>query len=156
MKKDIQEEYAMQFISMQKLKINRYFNFSFCKNYGKCGKTCNNRKDKKLFNIITKVSYYEVFHRNVMTTEMGKAQIFMNKPVYLGTSTIDLSKTVMYEFWYDYVKSKHGEKAKGCYLDTDSFIVYMKTDYIYIDIAVDVETRFDTLNFQLDIPLPKG
>ena len=88
----------MQFISMQKLKINRYFNFSFCKNYGKCGKTCNNRKDKKLFNIITKVSYYEVFHRNVMTTEMGKAQIFMNKPVYLGASTIDLSKTVMYEF----------------------------------------------------------
>ena len=80
----------------------------------------------------------------------------MNKPVYLGASTIDLSQTEMYEFWYDYIKSKHGEKAKGCYLDTDSFIVYMKTDYIYIDIAVDVETRFDTLNFQLDIPLPKG
>ena len=58
----------------------------------------------------------------------------MNKPVYLGLSILDLSKTVMYEFWYDYVK----------------------TDDIYKDIAEDVETRFDTSNFELDRPLPKG
>ena len=50
----------------------------------------------------------------------------------------------MYEVWYDYVKPKHDEKPKLCYMDTDSFIVYIKKDYIYKDIAEDFETRFDT------------
>ena len=62
----------------------------------------------------------------------------------------------MYEFWYDYVKPKYGEKAKLCYMDTDRFIVYIKTDYIYKDIAEVVETRFDTSKCKLDRPLPKG
>ena len=56
---------------------------------------------------------------------------------------------------YDYVKPKYGEKAKVCYMDTNSFIVHIKTDNIYKDIAEDVETRFDTSNFELDRPLPK-
>ena len=68
----------------------------------------------------------------------------MNKPVYLGLSILELSKVLMYEFWYDYVKPKYGEKAKLCYMDTDSFIVYIKTGDIYKDIAKDVETIFDT------------
>ena len=59
-------------------------------------------------------------------------------------------------FWYDYVKLKYGEKVKLCYMDTDSFIVYIKTDDIYKDIAEDFETRFDTSNYELDRPLPKG
>ena len=63
----------------------------------------------------------------------------MNKPAYLGLSILDLSKTVIYEFWYDYVKPKYGENAKLCYMDTDSFIVHVKTDDIYKDIAKDVE-----------------
>ena len=50
----------------------------------------------------------------------------MNKPVYLGLSILDLSKTVIYEFWYDYVKPKYGENAKRCYMNTDSFIVHVK------------------------------
>ena len=74
----------------------------------------------------------------------------MNKPVYLGLLILELSKILMYEFWYDYVKPKYGEKAKLCYMDTDSFIVYIKTDDIYKDIAEDVETRFDTSNYELD------
>ena len=85
----------------------------------------------------------------------------MNKPVYLGLSILELSKILMYEFWYDYVKPKYGEKVKLCYMDTDSFIVYIKTDDIYKDIAEDVETRFDTSNYGLecnsiDRPLTKG
>ena len=71
----------------------------------------------------------------------------MNKPVYLRLSILDLSKTVKYEFWYDYVKPEYGENAKLCYMDTDSFIVHVKTDDIYKDIVVDVETRFDTSNW---------
>ena len=79
----------------------------------------------------------------------------MNKPVYLGLSILELSKILMCEFWYDYVKPKYGEKAKLCYMDTDSFIVYIKTDGIYKNIAKNVETRSDTSNYELDRPLPK-
>ena len=67
----------------------------------------------------------------------------------------------MYEFWYDYLKPKYGKKAKLCYMDTDSFSVYIKTDDIYKDIAENVEKRFDTSKFELECnsiewPLPKG
>ena len=61
---------------------------------------------------------------------MRKNQMLMSKPVYLWLSILDLSKTVMYEFWYDYVKSKYGEKANLCYMDSDSFIVHIKIDDI--------------------------
>ena len=77
----------------------------------------------------------------------------MNKRVYLGLSILELSKILMYEFWYDYGKTP---KAKLCYMDTDSLIVYIKTDDIYKDTTEDLETRFDTLNYELDRTLPKG
>ena len=87
---------------------------------------------------------------------MRKTQILINFSVYLGLSVLDLSKTVMYEFWYDYVKPRYSEKTKLCYLDTGSFIAHVKTDDIYNDIEKDVETRFDTSNYQLNRQLPKG
>ena len=62
----------------------------------------------------------------------------------------------MYECWYIYIKPKYCENAKLCYMDTDSFIVYVKTDGIYKDITEDIETRFDILNFELERPLPEG
>ena len=62
----------------------------------------------------------------------------MNKPVYSGLPTLDLTKTVMYGLWYDYVKPKYGEKAKLCFMDTCSFIAYIKTDDIHKDITEDV------------------
>ena len=62
----------------------------------------------------------------------------------------------MYEFWSDYVKPKYDDKARLCYMDTESFIVCIKTDDIYKDIAEDVETRFDYSNYALERPLPKG
>ena len=58
----------------------------------------------------------------------------MNKPVYLEWSMLDISKTLIYEFWYDYIKPKSGEKSKLCYMDTDSFIIHAKSDMIYIKI----------------------
>ena len=78
----------------------------------------------------------------------------MNKPFHLGLSIQELSKILMYEFWYDYVKPRYGEKVKLCYMDTDSFILYVKYD-IYKDIVEDVKTRFDTSNYELYRPLPK-
>ena len=71
----------------------------------------------------------------------------MNKTVYLALSISDLSKTVMYEFWYDYVKPKYGEKARLCYMDTDSFIVYVRTDDIYKHITEDLERRIFFFNW---------
>ena len=62
----------------------------------------------------------------------------------------------MYDFWYGSVNPKYGEKAKLCQMDTNSFIEYIKTDYVYKEIAEDVETRLDTSNYELDRPLPKG
>ena len=108
--------------------------------------------------LVSEPNYHTLkfFTENLLAIEMRKTQILMNKqPVYLGLSVIDLFKTVMYEFWYDYVKLKNGEKAKLCYIDTDSFIVHIKADDIYKDIAEDVETRFDTSNYELNRPLPK-
>ena len=72
---------------------------------------------------------------------MTKNQMLMNKPVYLDLSILDLSKTVMYEFWYDYVKPKYGENAELFYMDTDCFIIHVKTDDVYKDIAEDIETN---------------
>ena len=73
----------------------------------------------------------------------------MNKPVCLGLSILELNEILIYEFWHDYVKPRYGEKAKLCYMYTDSFIVYIKPDNTYKDIAEDVKTRFDTSNYEL-------
>ena len=92
----------------------------------------------------------------MLTTEVKNIEVLTNKPVYLGLSVLELSKILMYEFWYGYVKPKYGKKVKLCYMDTGIFIVYIKTDDIYKDIAEDVETRFDASNYDLDRPFPKG
>ena len=80
----------------------------------------------------------------------------MNKPVYLGLSILDISKTKMYDFWYNYINRKYGEKANLCYMDTGSFNVHLKTDDIYKDIAGDVETRLDPSNYEKDRLLSMG
>ena len=80
----------------------------------------------------------------------------MNKTVYLGLSILEISKTLMYEFWFDYIKTKYHNKTKLCYIDTDSFIIYIKTEDFYKDIADDVEQRFDTSNYEINRPLHTG
>ena len=64
-------------------------------------------------------------------------------------------KVLMHEFWYDYIKPKYCEKAKLCYMDADSFVLYIKTDNTYEDISEDVETRFNSSNCELDSSLTK-
>ena len=94
------------------------------------------------------------FSKNLLAIEMKKTQVIMNKLVYLGLSRLDISKTEMYEFWYDYLKPKYNDKAKMCYINTDSFIVHIKTEDIYNDISEDIETRFDTSNHNVNRLLP--
>ena len=98
---------------------------------------------------------------------MKKIKVKMNKPVYLGLSILEIIKTLMYEFWYDYIKPKYQwnclqNNAKLCYMDNDSFIIInIKTEDFYKDIADDAEKRFDTSNYEvecnsIDRPLLKG
>ena len=94
---------------------------------------------------------------NLMSCEMAKVKVKMNKPVYLGQAILDLSKTIMYEFHYDYMKRKYDEKSlKLLYMDTDSLVYDIKTEDFYKDIPKDVETRFDTSGYESDRPLPIG
>ena len=95
---------------------------------------------------------------DLMGCEMGKVRVVMNKPVYLGQAILDLSKTIMYEFHYDYMIPKYGDRLKLCYMDTDSLIYSTGTEDFYSDIADDIESRFDTSGCPNDRsrPLPIG
>ena len=77
---------------------------------------------------------------------MKKIKVKINEPIYLGMSILDISKTLTHEFWYDYIKPKYQNNAKLCYMHTDSFIIQIKTDDFYKDIAGDVKKWFDTSN----------
>ena len=96
------------------------------------------------------------FSTNLFAVEMGKTEIKMNNPVYLGQAILELSKTLMYEFYYDYMRPKYGSKFNLCYMDTNSFVYEIKTRDFYRDIAADVEKRFDTSEYLKDDnrPLP--
>ena len=85
---------------------------------------------------------------------MKKTKVKMSKPIYLGLSILEISKTLMYEFWYDYMKPKYNYNVKLCYMDRDSFIMNIKTNDFYKDISNDSENRFDTLNYEVNRPLP--
>ena len=93
-----------------------------------------------------------------LATEMKKIKVNMNmnKPVYLGLTILEVSKTLMYQFWYDYMTPKYGDNVKLCYMDTDSFIMHIKKKDFYKDIADGVEKRFDTSNYEVNRPLPIG
>ena len=89
--------------------------------------------------------------------EMKKTEVKMNKPMYLGQAVLDISKTLMYEFWYDYLKPKYGDRVRLCCMNTDSFVTYIGTQDFYKDIANDVDKWFDTSNYKKDErPLPIG
>ena len=114
--------------------------------------------DKSRNRLVSEPNYHTTkwFLENLLAIEMKKTKIKMNKPIYLGLSILEISKTLMYEFWYDYMKPKHGDNVKLCYMDTDSFIMHIKTEDFYKDIANDVEKRFDTSNYEVNRPLPTG
>ena len=88
--------------------------------------------------------------------EMNKTKIKMNKPIYLGSSILEISKILMYESWYDYMKPKYGNNVKLCYMDIDSFIMNNKAEDFNKNISNDVEKRFDTSNYEIDRLLSTG
>ena len=116
--------------------------------------------DKRRNQLASEPNYHttKYFSKNLIPIEMKKTKVKMNKPIYLGMSILDISKTLMYEFWYDYIKPKYQDRAKLCYMDTDSFVIHIKTEDFYEDIANDVEKWFDTSNYDENDkrPLPIG
>ena len=84
---------------------------------------------------------------DLLIMKMKKTELKMNKPLYLGQTILDIRKTLMYKFWYDYLKPKYGDKVRLCYMDTDSFIMHIKSEDFYKDIANDVERWSDASNY---------
>ena len=100
--------------------------------------------DKRRNQLVSEPNYHtpKYFSENLMAIEMKKAKVRMNKAIYLGMSILDISKTLMYRFWYDYIKPKYQDKAKLCYKDTDGNVIYIKTD--------NFDKWFDTSNYSKD------
>ena len=133
------------------------------------GKTMENIRKHRSIKLVTNREVYlkavmkpnfksgTLFGTNLMGCEMGKIKVIMNKPVYLGQAILDLSKIVMYEFHYDYMKRKYNDDSLTlCYMDMDSLIYSIEMDDFYKDMANDVANRFNTSGYNPDRPLPVG
>ena len=131
--------------------------------FGKTVENIRNHKDMKLVTSDKKYLKYVMkpnfkdghpFSKHLFAVEIEKSEIKMGKPVYLGQAILDLSKTLMYEFHYDYMRPKYGSKVNLCYMDTDSFVYEIETEDFYRDIAKDVKKRFDTSGYSKDDNMP--
>ena len=135
--------------------------------FGKTMENIRNRVNVKLVNteeklrkLVAKPNFKgrKIFNENLVSVHMKKTSLTMNKPVYLGMCILDLSKTIMYDFHYNYIKSKYGEKAKLLFSDTDSLMYEIQTEDFYKDISGDVKDRFDTSDYPENHPsgIPTG
>ena len=135
--------------------------------FGKTMENIRNRVNVKLVNTgeqfkkLTAKPNYEsrkIFNENLVSVHMKKTSLTMNKPVYLGMSILDLSKIVMFDFHYQYIKAKYGKQAKLLFTDTDSFLYEIQTEDFYKDISGDVKDRFDTSDYPEGHPsgIPTG
>ena len=135
--------------------------------FGKTMENIRNRVNVKLvdtgeqFKKLAAKPNYEsrkIFNENLVSVHMKKTSLTMNKPVYLGMSILDLSKTVMFDFHYKYIKPKYGKQAKLLFTDTDSFLYEIQTEDFYKDISGDVKNRFDTSDYPEGHPsgIPTG
>ncbi|KAG1677003.1 hypothetical protein GQR58_014046 [Nymphon striatum] len=129
--------------------------------FGKTMENIRNRVDIQLVNNEKKArklaakpnfKHCNIFDENLIAMHMKKTKLVFNKPVYLGLCILDLSKTLMYDFHYNYIKKKYGEKAKLLFTDTDSLAYEIETEDFYKDISNDVSKIFDTSNFPKDHP----
>ena len=131
-------------------------------NFGKTMQNVRSEKDIKLVatnfqrnKLVSQPNYHctKWFSEDLLATEMRKVKVNMNKLIYLGMTILDISKILMYEFLYDYLKPKYKENLNLCYMDTESFIFNVKTEDWYKDISNDIEQRFDSSDIQTNIPI---
>ena len=114
--------------------------------------------DKKRSKLVSEPNYHTInlIFEDLSIIEMKKTKVKMNKPISLGLSILEISKILMYEFWYDYMKPKYNDNVRLYYMDTDSFVMHIKTNDFYKDISDDVDNRFDTSNYEVKRPLHIG
>ena len=135
--------------------------------FGKTMENMRNRVDVKLVNnrnqarkLLAKPNFehYQIFKEDFAAIQMKKTSLTMVKPIYLGMSILDLSKTIMYDFHYNYIKTKYEDHAKLLFTDTDSLMYEIKTEDFYNDISEDVKDRFDTSDYPVNHPsgIPTG
>ena len=135
--------------------------------FGKTMENIRNRVNVKLVNtenklrkLVAKPNFKscKIFNENLVSVHMKQTSLTMVKPVYLGMCILDLSKTIMYDFHYNYIKSKYGDKAKLLFSDTDSLMCEIQTEDFYKDISGDVKDRFDTSDYPENHPsgIPTG
>ena len=91
-----------------------------------------------------------IFDKRLVALHMQKTEIYFNKPVYVGQAILDLSKTLMFDFHYNYIKAKYGKKAELLFTDTDSLMYEIRTEDFYKDISPDIEAKFDTSDYPVD------
>ena len=121
-------------------------------------KLVNDKKQAEKLSAKPNFNHCNIFSEDVVAIHMKKTKLVFDKPVYLGMCILDLSKTLMYDFHYNYIKRKYGDKAKLLLTDTDSTMYEIQTEDFYKDISVDVKYRFDTSNYPPDHPsgIPSG
>lgn len=129
--------------------------------FGKTMEAIENRFDIRLVGsaaraakLVAKPSYERttIFDENLVAIHMKRTKLLHNKPIYLGMCLLDLSKTLMYDFHYNYIKHKYGDKAKLLFTNTDSLAYEIETEYFYPDIANEISDRFDTSEYPKDHP----
>ena len=119
-------------------------------------KIVNGHNVKKLEKLIAKPNYKGAFvfeDSNLVSANMGKSTVVLNKPIYLGQTILDISKTLMYDFHYGYIKPKYGDRARLLFTDTDSLCYEIQTEDFYEDIAEGVPKWFDTSNYPEGHPI---
>ena len=121
-------------------------------------KLVNNEKQAEKLSAKPNYKHCNIFSEDLVAIHMKKTKLDFNKPVYLGMCILDLSKTLMYDFHYNYIKQKYGDKAKLLLTDTDSLMYEIQTEDFYKDINGDVKDRFDTSGYPPDHPsgIPSG
>ena len=129
--------------------------------FGKTMENIRNRVDIKLVNDKKRAEklsakpnfkHCNIFSEDLVAIHMKKTKLVFSKPVYLGMSILDLSKTLMYDFHYNYIKRKYGDKAELLFTDTDSLKYLIETEDFYKDVSAEVKRRFDTSNYPPDHP----
>ena len=110
-------------------------------------KLVNNKKQAEKLSAKPNFNHCNIFSEDLVAIHMKKTKLVFNKPVYLGMCILDLSKTLMYDFHYNYIKQKYGDKAKLLFTDTDSLMYEIQTEDFYKNISTDVKRRFDTSNY---------
>ena len=111
-------------------------------------------EEEKILKYVAKPTFARqvIFNEHLVGIQNHKEKVLLNKPIYVGMSVLDLSKHLMYDFYYNHLKKNYDDKIRLLYTDTDSLIVHVQTEDIYADMQANI-SDYDTSNYPADHPL---